>query len=794
MCLHNEYDETGHGAKAALSAGCNQRTDRLTMGRFSLLCCAVLFALAGAKTAALGADVQDSTGEQAAKPEKPVFLKALELINDTENARYIAKGDVEVNYEGRILRTDTLYYYPQSKRIHAVGSVVVVDTGGTVEFADEMELSDDLKSAVALAFFARLKNNATIGATTATHSADGARNTLTKAYYTACKVCAEDAKKSGHKPTWRIRARKVVEDQNTKMINYRDAVLEVKGIPVFYSPVFSHPDPESGRRSGLLFPNVRQSGKYGFSYEQPYYQVLGPYADATFTPRFFTRINPLLSVDGRRNFHSGSINAEGSITYAHNFDGKGVQFGNRNIRGHIFADGLFRVNKNWQWGFSGAGVTDDLYLRRYDLQGETDVRGIYHANSERLDNQIYVQGQSARFFAQGGALRFQGLRARDVDNRFPIIGPIFDIRRRVDDPVLGGSFMVRANTVALTRIDGTDSARASFALDWSRRLVAKNGMIMRPYAEGRTDFYQIHNTDFFADLGTNTRSLARALGVIGADFRWPFFRPGRNVNWTIEPLVQIAASPNGSGAGSFVSAATGDVQSLIPNEDSVAVEFDGVSLFSTNRFSGFDRWEGGQRANVGGRISGSWGRSGQVSLLAGQVFRTRINPNFSAASGLRGKSSDYVSIFNFSPSRMFHLTTHTRFDKNTFNVRRIETDFGIKLQKKQLGPVGKIIHGFKASAGYLNFDDAIASGRPTEEIRGGAVLELTKHWSISGSAVRDLDAKKTRGSSFGLVYKDHCSSLEITYINRNVNDRTLTSSTSIGIRFTLLTLGSIGSN
>ncbi len=787
-------DAAARPSKEWPGKGSDQRTDRLIMGRYSLLGCVALLALTSALFSAPDALAQDKAGEQKAQPQKPVFLKALELINDTENERYIAKGNVEVHYEGRILRTDTLYYYPQDNRIHAIGSVVVVDTDGTVEFADEMELSDDLKSGVALAFFARLKNNATLGAVTATHSADGARNTLTKAYYTACKVCADEAKKSGHKPTWRIRARKVVEDQNTKMINYRDAVLEVKGIPVFYAPVFSHPDPESGRHSGLLYPNVRFSRKYGFSYEQPYYQVLGPYGDATLTPRIFSDINPLLSLEGRRNFHAGQFSAEGSITYAHNFDGKGKQFGDRNVRGHVFAQGKFDVSDKWLWGFGAAAVTDDLYLRRYDLPGENDTRGIFRADSQRLLNQVYVQGQGTRFFAQGGALRFQGLRAGDVDDRFPIVGPLFDLRSRLDDPLFGGAFMLRANTVALTRIDGTDSARASLSLDWSRRLVAKNGMILRPYAQGRTDLYQIHNTDFFADLGTNNRSVARALGVIGADFRWPFFRPGRHVNWTIEPLVQVAVSPNGSGAGQFVSSASGNIQPLIPNEDSIAVEFDGDSLFSTNRFTGYDRWEGGQRVNVGGRISGRWGKNGQISLLAGQVFRNRINPNFSAASGLRSKSSDYVSTFRFSPSPVLDLVTHTRFDKNNFNIRRIESDATINLERDQLGPVGRVLHGFSARAGYLNFDDVIASGRPTEEVRGNVTLGLTKHWSLSGGITRDLDAKKTRNSSIGLIYRDHCSSLEITYFNNNVSDRTLTSNTSIGIRFTLLTLGSFGSS
>ncbi|PHS28731.1 MAG: hypothetical protein COA84_00640 [Robiginitomaculum sp.] len=762
--------------------------------RFLIPILCTLGGFAGFSHTAMAEDAPKAVTEE----NQPVLLEADELIDDAQNNRYIARGNVEAHFDGRILTADTLYYYPETKRIHAIGSVVIVDTGGKVEFAEEMELTDNLSSAVALAFFARLANNATIGATQATHSKDGKRNTLTKAFYTACKACA--GKDGSHKPTWRLRARKVVQNQETKMINYRDAVLEVKGIPVFYSPFFSHPDPEAGRRSGLLFPQVRQSGKYGFSYEQPYYQVLGPYADATLTPRVFTKLNPLILGEYRRNFHTGQIRTNGSLTYEQDFDGQGTTFGKQKFRGHIFAEGKFKLSDTWVWGFGAAGVTDDLFLRRYDIQGENTTRGIYRTNSLRLNNQIYAQGQSEQFFAQAGILRFQGLRAGDVDDQFPIVGPLFDMRRKVKDPVFDGTLMLRANTVTLTRIDGTDSRRASVSVDWSRRLVSKSGMILRPFAQGRTDLYQVHNPDFFADLGSNNRSIARALGVVGADFRWPFFRPGRNVSWTIEPLLQLAASPNGDGVGtynSFTTDSSGNVvatqRSIIPNEDSIAVEFDGSSLFSTNRFSGFDRWEGGVRANVGGRIAGRWGKNGEVSLLAGQTFRTRVNTDFTLASGLREKTSDYVSTFSISPGPILKLRTHARFDKNDFSVRRVESDVTVSLRKDQMGPLGKVLHSFNASVGYLNFDDAIASGRPREEVRGRATVGLTEHWSVMGSATRNLASKRATGINLGIIYKDNCSSLEITYRNNNTTDRTLTPNASIGIRFTLVTLGSFGS-
>ena len=65
-------------------------------------------------------------------------------------------------------------------------------------------------------------------------------NALDKIVYTSCELCDDD-----DRPTWALRARRAVLDQEAQMMSYRDAVLEVAGVPVFYLPFFAHPDPNS---------------------------------------------------------------------------------------------------------------------------------------------------------------------------------------------------------------------------------------------------------------------------------------------------------------------------------------------------------------------------------------------------------------------------------------------------------------------------------------------------------------------------------------------------------------------
>jgi LPS-assembly protein len=64
-------------------------------------------------------------------------------------------------------------------------------------------------------------------------------------------------------PTWVLRSRRAMLDQDDQMITYQDAVLEIVGVPVLYVPWFAHPDPNSERRSGLMTPDLGISSKIG---------------------------------------------------------------------------------------------------------------------------------------------------------------------------------------------------------------------------------------------------------------------------------------------------------------------------------------------------------------------------------------------------------------------------------------------------------------------------------------------------------------------------------------------------
>src|SRR6185436_4988740 len=79
-----------------------------------------------------------------ATQQPPVLLEADQLIDDDMAKTITAQGDVEIRYEGRTMRADTVVYNLNQGTIHASGDVEIVTEDGSTTYADELETDDKL--------------------------------------------------------------------------------------------------------------------------------------------------------------------------------------------------------------------------------------------------------------------------------------------------------------------------------------------------------------------------------------------------------------------------------------------------------------------------------------------------------------------------------------------------------------------------------------------------------------------------------------------------------------------------
>ncbi|HTK35797.1 MAG TPA: LPS assembly protein LptD [Caulobacteraceae bacterium] len=710
------------------------------------------------------------------------YLEANLVTDDSPNHTVTAQGAVEARHNGRTLRADEVVYDTTTGEVHAHGHVMVINPDGSVEYSNDVELDKDLSSGVATAFSARLAGNVTIAAGAAIRRTPEVYE-LRSAIYTPCDICKADGV-TPKQPTWSIQATKVIEDKEHQVVYYRNAVIRIKGIPVLYSPIFWHPDPDSPRRSGLLAPKLRYANRLGMSYEQPYLWAISPYADLVISPIFTTEVNPFLNLEYRQRFYSGVLNARLGYTYEKLFDGQG-RYGTATSRSYILADGKFQLSDNWYWGFGAERVSDPTLFARYGIENIYRQRGLFTTDTQRLISQIFTVRQNDTSYLSVSALNFQSLRVQQVGrtlvsldptNAFPTVGPLIEARIDPVEPVLGGHFRFLGSAVALTRNQdvaptaagqlqnqGVDSRRATAQVDWRRTFTFDNGMRAEPFVQARTDAYSI--SDPFAV--TKHTTFARGLATVGADFSYPFIRQKGSSTIILEPLVQVAASPDYH------------LNPNVPNEDSVALEFDSTNLFSTNRFPGFDLYEGGRRANVGGRATFNWDGNHSASVLVGRSFRDQSNPAFYVGSGLEGLSSDWVTAVTLSPFKGLNLFSRSRLDGDTLRIRREEAGMDVNVFK------------VSASARYL-YTEQDAAGVRSESISLSANTNITKHWGVSAVGVRDLNAGLWPLTSLTLYYHDECIRVDFIYTHDQTFASTIVPSNSLQVRLTLATLGGQG--
>lgn len=697
--------------------------------------------------------------EDARNTSEQVVLIADALSENEADSTVIAEGNVEASYQGRVLKADRVVYNRITNKVRATGNVVILDPDGSQRFADEVEVNSNLSDGYAIGFAVRLPNGGQAVANSAIRQEGGA-NALDQVVYTSCEVCEE-----GDTPTWALRARRAVLDEEDQMISYQDAVLEIAGIPVFYLPYFAHPDPSSERRSGLLFPDLGVSTKVGVFYQQPYYWAISDHQELTISPAVYEKVNPLLELDYSKRFWSGSMDINASITQEQLFDGDGerLEDSDNSVRSHVFARGLFSLNQDWDWGFGLERASDDLYMRRYDIDGEGELRGLYQAKNLSLLSQVFLVGQDEDFYSESAVIAVQGLREFDNNDTIPLLAPVVFTEKLYDLGAFGsGGF--QATAASVTRDVGADSSRVSLGFDWSRRTVLPGGILATPFADARADYYLLDEEFSGED------SVSRALGTVGLELSYPLIRRGESVDIIIEPVAM----------GAFGVANAND--EVIPIEDSAAFEITTASLFDPNGAVGYDLYEGDGRAALGLRASARWRNGVSLSAEGGRRWRSTNDDSFNAFSNLDGTSSDWVADARLDLGRAFELKGAIRLDEDTLDPNRIEAGVSTDFWR------------FRGNAEYFRLsEDITTNGIEQEAITVSAEMRVTDNWSVLYARQREIQENLDRNHSFGISYRDDCSVFTISYQRRDTRDRELGPSESITFRFSLLTLGEFGS-
>ncbi|OJW70700.1 MAG: organic solvent tolerance protein [Sphingomonadales bacterium 63-6] len=698
-------------------------------------------AQAGGETGDSGQDSAQTLGTPA-EEQREVAFEANELSYDTDNDLVTASGNVIMRSGDQSVRADQVHWDRKANTITATGNIRFVDGDGNVLYTDSLTLTDDLKVGAMKNMLLALREGGRLAANGGERAEDGTV-ILTQAAYSACAV--EDDDGCPRTPSWRIVAERVVYDPEANRVRFKGAMLELFGARLL--PIPRLEVATDGRAiSGLMIPNLRVSPSNGVEISQSYYQRLSDSQDLNVTGYVYTEAPPMLGAQYRALVDKGAFQLTGYATRSARIPigGETGTTTQQDWRGYFFGNGRFQLSPEWSVTASARVASDRTFLRRYDISRDDRLRSTF--NVERITDNSYLT-------IQGWAT--QTLRSGDSQGQVPIVLPMIDYRRRIDDPVLGGKVQLQLNSLAITRTNGQDTQRAFAGAQWDLRRVTSMGQEITLTALVRGDVYHSDQNEltstaiYRGDPGWQARGVA----VGAVDVKWPFVGEFLGGTQVLTPRVQVVASP--------------PIRNLaVPNEDARAIDLEDSNLFALSRFPGYDRVEDGVRFTYG--FDWQFTRPGlKIKTTVGQSYRLSEDPTLVPdGTGISKRVSDFVGRTEVRYKDFLKVTHRFRLDKDNLAVRRNEFDLTVGSNRTYF------------EAGYLrlnrNISEEIEDLQDREELRVAGRVAFAKYWSAFGSAVINLtdrnedptltsDGFEPLRTRLGFAYADDCLELGFTW-------------------------------
>jgi len=746
----------------------------------------VLAAMAGASpiTAASAASSASGTDNQFSLPfnapttgkNEKMLVESDQLLYDYDHNTVSAVGNVKIYYAGYTLQADKVTYNKTTKRLIATGNVRLVDPSGAVVSSDYIDITDDFRDGFIQSLRVDTPQETHFAADQAQRSG-GTTTTFINGVYTACAPCIEHPEKP---PLWTVKAAKIVLNHAEHQVYFTDAKLEFFGKPIADIPYFSIPDPSVKRQSGWLTPNLGFSGRTGFFAGVPYYWALNPSYDLTLTPSVFSRQGFLGAAEWRQRTAYGQYSISGAAIDQLEPDAfDSTSPSNRTFRGGVRTTGTEYLNRDWTFGWDGTLSTDRLFTRDYSvLNTDTSV----------TTSNVHLTGIGDRDYFNAEADYYELLTdpsSSELTNepwlydqdRQAWAAPVIDYNRIGDNQVFGGQVTYTSNVANVVRAaddpyalgpgsdqyyaaTAGDTVRATQEVQWQRQFVGPMGQLITPWASLRGDVFAMDNGSSDASQLTRDDIAGRFMPSIGIDWSLPILITAGNTTHIIEPIAQLIVRPDEADVG------------VLPNNDAQSLVFDTSTLFSHDKFSGFDRVEGGTRTNLGVHYVGTFANGATVNATVGESiqlagansFASDATYNVGADSGLQTKYSDYVAGVALDTGVGPSISAETRFDQQNLELNRAEVQ-----ATAALGPV-------TASAAYLYLrDDPLTlydSSTPESAsvVRGAASINFADDWRAFGTLTYDVAKDSLAGDSIGVAFDNDCLTFSVAYSQTVLSD------------------------
>ena len=557
-----------------------------------------------------------------------------------------------------------------------------------------------------------------------------------KGIFTTCK-------KTGKCPPWHLSAEKITHDKKNKVINYKNAWLNVYDVPIIYFPKFFHPDPTVKRRSGFLIPSIQSSNNSSSFLNIPYFHVISDNKDLTLSPRLYSEDKLLLQSEYRQVNSSSSHISDISFFKEKNKDSKNHFFYNLNkeISYLNFEDGDLdlKIQK----------TSNDTYLRANKL------RSPIIDSVEYLESSINLDLYSEDFSFRSELTVYEDLDKNHTD-RYEFILPRVDITKKIKNKTkLDGNFTFNSNNLIRNyQTNIFEKTNINELIFNSNPTITNNGFY--------NDYdFKIKNINSDTQNSSSFKKDENSYlsGLIQFNSSLPMVKENNNFRKVIKPKISLKLSPNNTKdmRNDFVRMDINNIYNLDRMSSSNTIE-GGTSLTYGNEFAVYDKKN--SREIIGVKIANN--------------LRFEENNDLPKNNQIGQKTSNFFGDITYSPNQF--LTT-----KYNASVRNNLSDISYENFSTELN-----INNFVTTFDYLNENN---SSEKNSYLLNETEYSIDSSNSLLFSTRKNKKTNLTEFYNFIYQYKNDCLKASIEYNKDYYNDRDIKPEENIFLKLTIIPFG-----
>ena len=548
-------------------------------------------------------------------------------------------------------------------------------------------------------------------------------------------------------------ANEIRHDNIQKTIYYKNAIIRVYNVPIFYSPILSYPDPTVKRRSGFLIPSYTDTKNLGSGINLPYFWAIDEDKDLTFQNKLYATEHPLFLGEYRQAFRDSNLFFDFGYTQGYKNSSALKKLGDKS---HFFSRFVKRFQHNdtkeSNLEINLQEVSDKKYLKLYRIKSNL-VDNYEVSTLENYINYNYFDDEQDLFLDLKASIYTD--ISDTYNDKYEYILPEINLNKNLYSDKFGsGSF----NTSIKIHNYDTNKYENFFVNDFNWTY----GKTFSDFPYDGKILTNLKNVNYESENVSKLKedTSHEIYGALGYLASIDLVKPGNeNFNHLLKPKILLKYSPN------HMKKETGDHSLYRKN------------IFSLDRLNSSSNYEGGTSLTYGF----DYNQTGpnKLNFTIGQIINEKKNnKNMPDSSSLDNRFSNIVGNFNYNKGDNFKIDYNYSLDQNLkeTNYNEVNTDY-------TLGDI-------KFNINYLeenNTSDTKEYLKSTIEVKKG------QNGLFSFSNKRNIITSSSEFYNLSYEYINDCLRAGLVYRREFYNDSELEAENSLMFKVTLSPFGSIAS-